>query len=116
MDEGLSLDLKIATTFFGWQYIGDGIWYTPKGSLTLPYLPQYSMNIKEAWSVVEILNAMGFGVSVYTQKSFECAVDIYYDTQSTTTYDFGSGDTVAREKTAPLAICKAALRVVGIEV
>lgn len=75
----------------------------------------YSTNESDVFQLVELLNNMGFGVSVYTQKGFDCAIDVYYNTQSTITYNFGSGDTVARAKTVPLAICKAALRIVGVD-
>lgn len=72
-------------------------------------------DIGDAWRVLERLKELGFGVNIYGQKGFDYKVEIYYKTFSTEFFYFDSGEVLGEEKSAPLAICKAALKAVGME-
>lgn len=69
-------------------------------------IPRYSTNISDAWQVVEELSAY-YGVEVYQDKVVPCECNVYH---------LGSRKSRAIADTAPLAICLAALKAVGVEV
>jgi Phage ABA sandwich domain len=74
--------------------------------LTTPY---FSTNIADAWRVVEKLIDEGYDINVYNHnKEFNVEINIEEDDKHL--WFYGEADS------APLAICLAALEVVGVEV
>jgi hypothetical protein len=63
--------------------------------------PFYSTEIRAAWEVVEALNERGFGVEVFRYGKAEGLEREWF---------VSIGDTEADADTAPLAICRAALK------
>ncbi|WP_121603796.1 hypothetical protein [Virgibacillus sp. Bac332] len=71
-------------------------------------IPSYSQKIECAWQVVEKLKVKGYwlyGLGFVSDEDYSCS---FYQ---------GSGQMITEyDKSAPLAICKAALKTVGVEV
>ncbi|MFL5731838.1 MAG: BC1872 family protein [Chloroflexia bacterium] len=138
MVSGRALDLLVAEHVMGWpapMYITDeefdparpiygwlecpadhehgdacSRWQCGKHSYYPP--PAYSSDIAAAWTVVEALGLSGFRLQQMDDKTWSSGFRLP---------GRGSGGRVdaeghARAKTAPLAICLAALKVVGVEV
>jgi hypothetical protein len=112
MKAGRELDALVAERVMGWTYKpfynGGGEWshngkLVAFGGLDGGSLPKYSSSIADAWQVVEKLKADGNNVWVeWAGKVWVCgATSVFPDIEA---------------DTAPLAICKAALMVVGVEV
>ncbi|PLR93213.1 BC1872 family protein [Bacillus sp. T33-2] len=96
--ENKEIDRLVAEKVMGW----DDVWQ--------PFFP--STEIKDAWLVVEKMKDMGLFFNVCPELD-ACHVDIWV--QSDRHQGLNPYRTV-HEKTAPLAICKAALAIVGVEV
>jgi Phage ABA sandwich domain len=75
-------------------------------------LPHYSTNIADAWKVVNEMNKKGFYFNLDQDSDFEfdaLFADGYYAEDTTISV-------ISSHKSAPLAICLAALKTVGAEV
>jgi hypothetical protein len=126
LEAGNNLDILVAEKVFGWRkgtneynILGwqwskrdgtpvlddswDGVWVTP-----LSCTPNYSTDIKAAWEVVEKMREKSFYVRVNSiGKYFECCFIKNFVNENNTPGSFiGLSNTC---KTAPEAICKAAL-------
>lgn len=112
MEEGRDLDALVAEKVMGWKYypasagtmqpINPPYWINPdRQSLDAieDWPPSYSTDIDAAWEVVEKL-AGTFRLEYEKYSDWDC--------------ELGLGS--AHAKTAPLAICLAALKAVGCEV
>lgn len=88
--ENREIDKLIAEKVMGWET-------EPFG----PFFP--STNIQDAWSVVEKLN-FDVKVTKYKDSGYQCHVFIPSNVQ------------MVFAESAPMAICKAALKAVGIEI
>jgi hypothetical protein len=89
----------------------DGDLMVTKGYGCYSHCPSFSTNIADAWQVVEKLKELGFHVGIKTppkakSTSYWVCVEDFYAEKTFTSYGL----------TAPLAICLAALKAVGIEV
>lgn len=97
---------------YGLSAIGDGAlgWSVPTGENRSEVIPQSqwrpSEKIADAWKVLEKFSAVGFVASVQRLKSgkWMCFID------NDSGLGFASGDS------APMCICLAALKVVGVDV
>lgn len=126
LEAGRTLDALIAEKVMRWKrgklaplYIEGENWLLPDGSeptycegargLLSVIIPNFSTDIAAAWQVVEAMkdrpgqftNWLGFSIETYTTSS------------ETRGYKASIGGYRATADTAPLAICLAALRVVG---
>lgn len=111
--EGRSLDLLVAEKVFGWSnmspgHTGDDAYGHDPTCPDLPahgriHVPHYSTSIADAWKIVEILAVKSDWVSVgNTENKDEWACVI--GNRSPYIHE--------RAKTAPVAICRAALKAV----
>ncbi|GED14021.1 BC1872 family protein [Aneurinibacillus migulanus] len=120
MKTGRELDILVAEKVMGWVVDGDIIENADldeQGRCTFPSgdflmnketrepLPNYSTNIADAWKVLEKLIQLGAEINVGFYKQWDCSID----------YPIGCNWLVQAE-TAPLAICLAALKALGVEV
>jgi hypothetical protein len=86
----------------------DGELMVTKGYGCYSHCPSFSTNIADAWQAVEKLSKDGFDFQVWREKNGKYNVEFTKDFF----YSFG----FAESETAPLAICLAALKAVGVEV
>jgi hypothetical protein len=95
MEPGRELDALVAEKVMGWTKVGENAWEAPniKG---YPLLPRYSTDIATAWEVVEKI----------AQKWHDFNIGRHHGKWSIGWNYKGS---VVDLKTAPEAICKAAL-------
>lgn len=70
-------------------------------------MPNYSTNISDAWIVIDKLK--GLNIVNLHYAIGEWTVDVY-------DFDTGKMLAISSSETAPMAICKAALKAVGIEI
>jgi hypothetical protein len=112
-------DLKSKEAFLqppGTEFV-TGTWYKvdvdiPLRDYSIGTVKEYSTNIKAAWEVVEKLAQMGYDVKInrliHWNTDYECLIgkDNWVDMD----YKYVGSDT------APMAICLAALKAVGVEV
>lgn len=97
---------------------GDGffIWEYREGRP----LPPYSTDIAAAWEVAQKIVDMDsdheFSVHLSRSEINECTIEVRYWDHTDERDPVLAGPYYLTEKTAPLAICLAALRAVGIEV
>lgn len=70
-------------------------------------------SISNAWQVVEKLKQMEYGVQIYCQNGFDWSVTLYEEAAHGS---FETFDEPVEAKTAPEAICKAALLAVGVQI
>ena len=113
LEAGHELDRLIAEKVMGWRKVfdedqGDGMWilWVQQDGQEIydQQLPKFSADIAAAWEVVEKLSQ---GESMVTVRTDRTALRwICIAETSTRTFS-------ANESTAPLAICRAALKVVG---
>jgi hypothetical protein len=82
-------------------------WLIENSTVVMDY-PRYSSDIEYAWEVVEKLSKDGFDFQVRRENNGKYNVEFTKDFF----YTFG----FAESETAPLAICIAALKSVGVEV
>jgi hypothetical protein len=94
--------------FSGGYYIPNWVKWLKENSVVVTEYPPYSSDIKCAWPVVEKLSKDGFEFQVWREKNGKYNVEFAKDFF----YVFG----FAESETAPLAICLAALKAVGVEV
>jgi hypothetical protein len=112
------IDHLIATKVMGWEpeeiegsaYLSGYVLYKREEP---PHIPDYqfkpSTNIADAWQVVEKLIDEGYDINVYNHnKEFNVEINIEEDDKHL--WFYGEADS------APLAICLAALKAVGVEV
>jgi len=105
------IDRLIAERVMGWtnlSMIGNRFGTTPEGK-THRIVPQYSTDVSAAWEVVEKLRQSGYqgGINwAISELGYECAfVEALHSPDERQT---------SRAETAPLAICLAALKVIGM--
>jgi hypothetical protein len=84
------------------------MWVEPVG-IVHEQLPRFSTNIQDAWRIVDIF---GYAFQL-TESSGEWKCTFVYKINDRGVGQYISSD---REGTAPLAICMAALKAVGVEV
>lgn len=105
------LDVVIAEKVMGWKQDKDTWWSTDQGVMYDDEMPPFSTDISAAWEVVRHLENGRFPMR------WEIKQDGYDD--GSIEVRFWSGPRMnyeihhAIEETAPLAICKAALKAVG---
>lgn len=125
---GRELDAEIAERFMGWRWWRSSItgrrclfpseppeWFTELATGNEPLvgdwdhisLPPYSTSIADAWHVVERLNALGWLVGL---EQIDTAQGRQWRTSLDRISPYGIEDEFAT--TAPLALCRAALRAV----
>ena len=109
MNAGRELDALIAEKVMGWRKAGT-LWITPTGQQLVEYHhewmpeatpPRYSTSIGAAWQVVEKLPPHSVDINNENPGGWICSVHTQL------------GYWEARARTAPLAICLAALKFVG---
>ena len=130
MEAGRELDALVAEKVMGWRRVSDGQFYfwpskemvealrmSHPDLLAVDYFaaPEFSADIAAAWKVVEKMYSDGWTVSVGSlaakPRGWRCTVshmhadDFYRHPES---YE-------ANADTAPLAICRAVLKAVGVE-
>lgn len=108
MKVGRELDILVANKVFGWEYDEFlEMFYTKHELGSVPRSSNFrpSTNIADAWKVLEKLIQLGAEINVGFYKQWDCSID----------YPIGCNWLVQAE-TAPLAICLAALKALGVEV
>jgi len=108
------IDRLVAENVMGWELT----YYTTtdepklegiKADGKMDEVPNYSTNIADAWQVVEKLIDKDYDFSIYNHnKEFNVEINIVEDDKHL--WFYGEADS------APLAICLAALKAVGVEV
>lgn len=111
------LDALVAEKVMGWKDIsgpdhGIDMWQTPEGHRGIrgKDIPSYSTDIAAAWEVAEKLSQLCFGLWRVGDE-WECELDSNdgrFLVAGDSVHVFGSGIS------APLAICLAALKAVGV--
>jgi hypothetical protein len=109
---GRELDSIVAEKVMGWKWnaesawLGDSKWSRTHGD-PWSFLPHYSTDIADAWAVVEKLRE-GNDVELKT---------LYWGKKTDWWVRLNSGfDVNTFAETAPMAICKAAILAVGVEI
>lgn len=122
---GRELDALIRTHAFGGAHIMDDhdvdLW--PPERMELPPLPCYSNDIRAAWMVVEKLDGMkgrGFALWLVTAAVFDTTGymsgwNASFVSHWPDDYYGRNEKTDAEARTAPLAICRAAILALGVE-
>jgi hypothetical protein len=112
MEAGPELDALVAKKVMGWMKppatsILKPMWVEPPRGTVHPSLPRFSTNISDAWEVLERIKSNGFNFFLGNGDTdeFNC---IFVHPAAPKMYR-------CQAKTAPLAICMAALMVVGVE-
>jgi Phage ABA sandwich domain len=98
--------------FSGGYYIPNWKKWLKENSVVITEYPPYSSDIRYAWQVVNEMNKKGFYFNLNQDSDFEFDAifsDGYYVEDTTISVIFS-------HKSAPLAICLAALKAVGVEV
>lgn len=111
MNPGRELDQFVATRVMGWEINGRGA-VNAHGEYSI--IPHYSTSIKDAWDVVEKLTENEDTTVEITpsKKNDEVSVSIrFYDKEE----DILAGPFYFTRKTAPHAICLAALKSLGVQ-
>jgi len=101
---GPELDVEVAEKVMGWEQDAPGsIWW--RVGQRLIEVPPFSTDISAAWQVVEHMRRRGRFVQITCPVGDEIAVDI----------EGPRGETLESSwaETAPLAICRAALKAVS---
>jgi len=112
MNAGRELDALVAEKVMGWKRLDlgpiNGIrWIKGKDVIESEFPFSYSTDISAAWEVVEKLRAVGVEIVVVAHSvKFSCCVN---DTET------GKTSFLSLAATAPRAICKMALRAVGVD-
>jgi hypothetical protein len=111
---GRDLDVLVATKVMGWVRLDDGVdphtsepferWRRSDGS-KYSGIPSYSTSIEAAWEVVEKLHLS----LVWNDEGWEV-----YTEDQVVDHELEHGGFAARERSAPHAICLAALKAVGV--
>lgn len=107
------IDRLIAERMMGWTNLslaGTRFGTTPQGRVHR-IVPQYSTDISAAWEVVEQLRLLGYQGGIdwaRPEPGYECA----FWSSSISPYEKQS----SRAETAPMAICLAALKVIGVSI
>lgn len=70
----------------------------------------------QAFLVVDKIKEMDFGIELYMEKFFPVEVSVYYDEWKYEEFDFKSGEVIQMNIDVRVAICLAALKLVGIHV
>ncbi len=111
---GRELDALVAEKVMGWHHTGSDDRYPvdDKGRSQL-YVPDYSTDIGAAWAVVERMRELDWRMLLENWVSSSDAYAAFFHPQDRYRYGNHIGVT---DDTAPLAICRAALRAVGYEV
>lgn len=113
MNPGRDLDALVAERVMGFLPPGPGMWWThPDNPLARYGGPrEYSTDIAAAWQVVERLHGVGDLLSLdYGKFHLDLWDDLHWQAR------FRDSEVHACARTAPHAICLAALRAVGVEV
>ncbi|ONK21212.1 hypothetical protein BLX87_23065 [Bacillus sp. VT-16-64] len=113
----IEIDRLIAEKVMGWEFYEDGeSWTTENGDHLFfsacdanEWAP--SSDISDAWLVVEKLKNKKTYLNICPEKE-RCTVDTWYEDDNGYYLPYTS----VEAKTAPLAICLAALKSVGVEV
>jgi len=115
---GRELDALIAERVMGYKrahmddpeinFAGD-IWLNPNGTkyLHTAALPEYSTSIEAAWEVVEKLHELGFFFDLHWDLNTSV-----WTTSFKKSSDISEPNFYSKEREAPHAICKAALKAV----
>ncbi len=119
MKAGRELDALVAEKVMGWSDVGEitiGMTvyvagHRPEGEQTV--VPSYSTDIAAAWTVVERMRELGWRMLLENWVSSDDAYAAFFHPQDRYRYGNHIGVT---DDTAPVAICRAALRAVGVEV
>jgi len=100
MKPGRELDMLVAEKVMGWMVkVREIVWSVDKHGFTRP-LPFFSSDIKDAWQVVESIKGRRIAIEKTLSGSFYCCIGHSADGHKPVDY---------QAKTAPEAICKAAL-------
>ena len=113
MRAGRELDALVAEKVMGWTNTREQAFEVTRGQLVLigvspdgddlAPVPEFSTDIGAAWSVVERMVRDGHNVELkYTANGWQCVVEWHFEESP-----FALADE------APLAICRAALRMLG---
>jgi len=111
LEAGRELDALVAEKVMGWKKLNDtGLsWRSPdEGFSNLPY---FSTDISAAWQVVEKMRETRW-IEVHSTIDGEWAA--FYTPIGTTDMNQAIHE-YAKASTAPLAICRAALKAKGVE-
>lgn len=116
MNAGRSLDVLVATRVLGWAHAAvDGVECLTDADCVYHLrpdqwsIPAFSTDIAAAWQVVEWLREMGHGLVI---KAYPANGNYIY----TYTAHIPRIDATIPSPDAPLAICLAALKAVGVDV
>lgn len=116
LKSGRDLDALVAEKVMGWRLLGNGTAYKDETIVPIDYvLKNYSTDIAAAWGVVEYLDR----ATVITRLNSEwCSVELGPRRlePGDPVEKYGNMGPTAKANTAPLAICLAALKAVGVEV
>lgn len=126
MNAGEELNKLVAEHVMGWHWKvnarGAAGWATERnealvtditqwsGFWVYPMTPSFSEDIDAAWAVVNNLNARGWRVEIFSTA--RSGVDVQVSKWGGPHHE---GDYAEWAETAPHAICRAALRAVGVE-
>jgi hypothetical protein len=125
---GQELDLLVGKMVMGWDWIDKVSWMEIEGrGLVCTYapwdiwhgncphinkeLPAYSTEIAAAWKVVEKLDLLKWDFTL--SREFDSTITGYVGLWVIQEIEGDLRHIVSKAKTAPLAICKAALKAVG---
>jgi hypothetical protein len=116
MKAGRKLDALIAEKVMGWKLCpGETYVYeTPDGDTKAIQFHKFSENIADAWLVLEKLKADGMDIMV--RWAAKHSGESYRDVWLCWIAKDGKVGDGTHADTAPLAICLAALKAVGVEV
>lgn len=107
LPSGRELDALVAEKVMGWTNILDRMGVPPNHGPWSHRVPSYSTDLGAAWTVVEKLIATGHIIELSNRRSGTWKIGTW---QFQT---FGKLSVGADADTAPLAICRAALKAVG---
>lgn len=114
MRAGRDLDALVAEKVMGTD-VGD-IFYDATHQEIMPSVPSYSTDMAAAWQVVEHLLAKGRPLALQAPGSYDMNEEYHQFTRWMAGFSGGVGFTEEVEAdTAPLAICLAALKAVGVK-
>lgn len=115
-DELDAIDRKLAEKCMGW-FNHNHEWVTVTASTTSPGIPVFecfihdwhpTCNIAQAFMVLEKLHPIGFSISSFEGKDYNCSLTAFGG--------LGEWHVVLRAETPALAICLAGLKCIGEDI